>query len=275
MSHEHCRAEATATAIRVRDVRVQLGGQAILSDVNADFPLGELTALVGPNGAGKTTLLRVLLRQISFSGELVFAPMGGRPPRLGYVPQTLDFDRGAPIRVVDFLCAELQRVALWFGIGRAARREAAAALERVGAARLLESRLGALSGGELQRVLLAMALLARPDIFLLDEPVAGVDLAGVGMFCDVLGDLQRDLKCTMVLVSHDLSVVTQHASYVVCMNKRVYCQGRTIDTLTAANLKAIYGPSAALHHHVDAHEGAGHSHAAHEHPNHHGHPHRH
>jgi zinc transport system ATP-binding protein len=263
-------------AIALRDVSVRLGGQTILSDVNADFPAGEMSALIGPNGAGKTTLLRVILGQVPYEGTVRLAPTSRRVypgglPRIGYVPQTLDFDRGAPIRVLDLLAAALQRRGLWLGVRRSARRNAKAALDMIGAADLLDRRLGRLSGGELQRVLLAMALLDEPDILLLDEPVAGVDLAGMGMFCDILGRLQREMHCTMVLVSHDLSVVTEHASYVVCLNKRVYCEGRTVDTLTAANLRAIYGERAALYHHVHAHEGAGHSRAVHDHHDHHGH----
>jgi zinc transport system ATP-binding protein len=186
-------------AISLRDVTVRLGGQPILTGVSADFPAGELTALIGPNGAGKTTLLKVLLNQVPYAGEVRFGPINGRSPRIGYVPQSLDFDRGAPIRVVDLLASAVQRRALWLGIGRSSRRAAEAALARIGAANLLDRPLGRLSGGELQRVLLALALLDRPDILLLDEPVAGVDLAGVGMFCDILAQLQADLKCTMVL----------------------------------------------------------------------------
>lgn len=260
-------------AVSLRDVVVRAGSYTILSGVSADIPAGELVALIGPNGAGKTTLLRVILRQVPFNGSLRIADVNGRPPRIGYVPQSLDFDRGAPIRVLDLLAGEMKRRPLWLGIGRAARARAAAILERIGAGRLLNRPLGRLSGGELQRVLLALALLDDPDILLLDEPVAGVDLAGLGMFCDILGELHRERPCTLVLVSHDLSVVTQHASYVVCMNRRVFCQGRTVDTLTAENLTAIYGPLAALHHHVHTHEGAGHSHPAPDHPDDHGHTH--
>ncbi|MCK6455887.1 MAG: metal ABC transporter ATP-binding protein [Phycisphaerae bacterium] len=260
-------------AITLRGVCVRLGGQSILSDVSAEIPAGELTALIGPNGAGKTTLLRVLLNQVPYVGRVEFRGASNARPRIGYVPQTLDFDRGAPIRVVDFLACGSQRRALWLGIARSVRRAAIAALEQIGAAGLIDRRLGQLSGGELQRVLLAMALLREPEILLLDEPVAGVDLAGRGMFCDVVGTLQRRLRCTVVLVSHDLSVVTEHASYVICMNRTIHCQGRTVDTLTAENLRTIYGPTAALHHHVHAHEGARHSHPTHAHPDHHGHEH--
>src|SRR5262249_27439142 len=158
---------------------------------------------------------------------------------------------------------------------RSARRAAAASLDRIGASGLLDRRLGQLSGGELQRVLLAMALLVDPDVLLLDEPVAGVDMAGVGMFCDILAQLQQELRCTMILVSHDMSVTTAHTSWVVCLNKSVHCQGRTTDTLTPENLKAIYGPQVALHHHMYTHEGAGHTHGAHAHPEFHGHDHVH
>ncbi len=274
MSAADSRARPPA-AITLRDVGVQIGSLSILENVTADFPAGELTALIGPNGAGKTTLLKVLLRQIEFTGQVQFAPINGRPPKIGYVPQTLEFDRGAPIRVVDLLASQAQRRALWLGIGRSARHAAEASLARIGAAGLLDRQLGRLSGGELQRVLLGLALLDKPDILLLDEPVAGVDLAGVGMFCDVLAQLQRETHCTMILVSHDLSVVTEHASYVVCINQQVYCQGRSVDTLTPENLQAIYGPLAALHHHHYSHEGAGHSHPTHDHPDHHGHHHAH
>ncbi|MFO0973688.1 MAG: metal ABC transporter ATP-binding protein [Phycisphaerae bacterium] len=269
-SHESC---AAGPAVSFRNLTVQLAGHAILDGITADVPAGELTALIGPNGAGKTTLLRAILGQVAFGGELRLAPVAGRAPRIAYVPQSLDFDRGAPIRVLDFLAARLQRRPLWLGIPGRVRHRAAAALGRIGAASLASRLLGQLSGGELQRVLLAAALLVEPDILLLDEPVAGVDLAGVGMFCDVVGRLQRELHCTMLLVSHDLSVVTEHASYVVCMNRRVFCHGRTVDTLTAENLQAIYGPLAALHHHVHAHEGAGHGLPADAHPDGHGHHH--
>lgn len=275
MNRDCCTPNVATPAITVRDVNVQLAGQNVLSNVNAEFPSGELTALIGPNGAGKTTLLKVLLDQLPHTGQVRFTQVNGHAPRIGYVPQSLDFDRGAPIRVVDVMCSQLQHRALWLGISSSARKAAAAALDRIGASKLLDRRLGQLSGGELQRVLLAMALLLQPDVLLLDEPVAGVDMAGVGMFCDILATLQRELKCTMVLVSHDMSVTTSHASYVVCMNKTVHCQGRTIDTLTPENLQAIYGPLAALHHHAHSHEGAGHSHGAHDHPDLHGHHHNH
>ncbi len=249
-------------AIRLTNVRVVFGKTAILEGVDAVVPRNRLTAILGPNGAGKTTLLRAILGDVAFSGSVELTPVRGRPPTIGYVPQNLDFDRGAPITVADFLCSDRQRRPLWLGQSGRARSAAAGTLERVGVARLLDHPLGKLSGGELQRVLLAMALLISPDILLLDEPVAGVDVAGRENFCDVLAELQERTGCTMVMVSHDLSVVTEHAGYVICLNRRVYCQGDTFDTLTAENLEAIYGTRSVLYHHHAPHEGAGHAHPA-------------
>ena len=257
-------------AIQLSNVCVTLGRTTVLDGVTADIPRGELTAIIGPNGAGKTTLLRVILGDVPYAGTAVLAPVNGSRPRIGYVPQRLDFDRGAPITVADLLCCNLQVRPLWLGYTRKASAVARRALERVGIGHLLTRPLGKLSGGELQRALLATALLESPDILLLDEPVAGVDVAGRESFCDILAELQAQTGSTMLMVSHDLSVVNEHADFVICLNQRVYCQGRTFDTLTADNLEAIYGTRSVLYHHHDAHEGAGHTHPAHE----HGHDHR-
>ncbi len=253
------------TAIHLSGIDVQLGRTSILHNIEALIPRGELTAVIGPNGAGKTTFLRVILGDVPYTGSVTLAPVDGHAPRIGYVPQQLDFDRGAPITVADFLCCDRQRRPLWLGHARSARAAAHRELERIGVGRLIDQPLGTLSGGETQRVLLAMALLIEPDILLLDEPVAGVDVAGQEHFCDVLAEMQSRTGCSMVMVSHDLSVVNEHADYVICLNQRVFCQGRTFDTLTAENLGAIYGTRAVLYHHHAPHEGAEHSHPAHEH----------
>lgn len=246
-----------APAVILNNVAVNLGGQTILTDVNAEIPAHQTTAIIGPNGAGKTTLLRVILDQVPFSGDVQFGgPDAPQRPRIGYIPQRLDMDRDAPIRVADFLCAQLQRRPLWLGLSRPARRAALEALERVGASALWSKRLGVLSGGELQRVLLALALTLRPHVLLMDEPMAGVDIAGQGLFCDLLASLQQELSCTMVLVLHELTVVAQHADYVLCLNnQRIMCQGRTLETLTVENLRAVLGTHLSLYHHHGPHGG--------------------
>jgi zinc transport system ATP-binding protein len=165
-----------------------------------------------------------------------------------------------PLSVIDFLCSGRQIRPLWLGHARRARRAAVAELERVGAAGWEHRPLGKLSGGELQRVLLAMALTAQPDILLLDEPVSGVDISGEELFCDLLGSLHREGRYTMLLVSHDLSIVTEHAQYILCLNHAVQCQGETVQTLTAENLKALYKFDVGIAAHTHAHEGHSHDH---------------
>ncbi len=165
-------------AVVFDQVSVTIGGVRILEKVNAAVPRGSATAVIGPNGAGKTTLLMALLGQIGFGGRIHIEPTGGRASRIGYVPQRLDFDRGMPLTVLDLMVMGRQRRPLWIGLARRHRERALALLDAVKAEPLADRRLGALSGGELQRVLLALALEQDPDILILDEPSAGVDIGG-------------------------------------------------------------------------------------------------
>lgn len=263
--------------LKVQNVSVTLGDVQILTNVSFEAAPGQLNAIIGPNGAGKTTLLRAILGLVPYSGTIrIGSNAQGRPLRIAYVPQRLDFDHGMPMSVNDLLCSGVQRRPVWIGHARRARHTAEAALGRVGGAGWGRRRLGALSGGELQRVLLAFALTSEPDILLLDEPVSGVDIAGEQLFCDLLGALQREGRYTMLLVSHDLSIVTQHTQYVICLNQTVRCQGETVSTLTAENLQQLYNHDAALYGHTGEHEGHAHdhSHAGHTH-DHGSHPHTH
>lgn len=248
--------------LEIRNLSVRAGGTEILSGIHADIRCGEVTALVGPNGAGKTTLLLAILGLVPHSGEIRFCRAeehGKGAPRIGYVPQRLDFDRNAPMTVLDFFALSSQRYPVVFGHSERSRRSAEESLARGGAAHLLFRPLGKLSGGELQRVLLALALRGNPDILLLDEPVSGVDLSGEELFCDFLGQIHRESRFSLLLVSHDLSVVSRHADRVICLNRRIVCQGATTETLTPENLAAMYGPGAHLFSHGAA-DGHGHLH---------------
>jgi len=246
-------------ALRLHNVSVTLSGVPVLTGVTCTPAAGVINAVIGPNGAGKTTLLRAILGLVPYTGVIEIGRRSdGRPLKLGYVPQRLDFDRGMPISVMDFLCLGLQRRPVWLGHRRKARLLAGECLDRVGGRAWPDRRLGVLSGGELQRVLLAAALTTRPDVLLLDEPVAGVDVAGEELFCDLLAALQAEGRYTMLLVSHDLSIVTRHARYVICLNQTVQCQGPAVETLNAENLRALYRHDVALYAHHGAHEGHAH-----------------
>jgi zinc transport system ATP-binding protein len=231
-------------AIEIEGVSVRADGAVILEDVTASVPMGKLCALIGPNGAGKTTLLMTMLGLVPHSGQVRFCgcgPHGSGVPRVGYVPQRLDFDRSAPVSVLDFLCLAGQRRPLFFGRRRRWVESSLAALARVGGAHLAGRALGRLSGGELQRVLLAQVLLDEPHVILLDEPVSGVDAAGEQLFLDLVREITASSERTVLMVSHDISVVAERAEHVIALNRTVLAQGPPAEVLTTASLLRLFG----------------------------------
>ena len=229
-------------AVAFEGVGVRLGGFDLLEEVTATVPRGGCTAVVGPNGAGKTTLLLALLGDLPYRGTIRrTAIAGGRPARIGYVPQRLQFDRGLPMTVREFLAMGPQRRPLWLGTRRRVREAGRDLLAAVGGEALETRALGVLSGGELQRVLLALALQQDPDILVLDEPAAGVDVQGGYLLCELLERLRRERGFTQLMVSHDLATVTHHATHVILLNRRVAAEGAPQAVLTEANLAAVFG----------------------------------
>lgn len=229
-------------AVRLEDVSVVLGGDQILERVSAAVPLGSCTMVVGPNGAGKTTLLTAILGQVPYSGRILLGTTeNGRPLRVGYVPQKIVFDRGLPMTVLELMATPRQSAPLWFGVHRPHRKAAEQVLAMVNAEHLKGRPLGALSVGELQRVLLALALLRDPDLLMLDEPTAGMDIGGEILFCDLIEQLRRQRRFTQLMVTHDLATVTYHATHVICLNRTVIAQGPPETVLTAENRLAAFG----------------------------------
>lgn len=228
-------------AVRFIGVTVARGGVSILDQVTATVPRGSNTAIIGPNGAGKTTLLLALLGEIAYQGSIDIIAHGGQQRVIGYVPQRLSFDRSMPLTVNEFMAMGFQKRPLWFGIGRDLQRQSRQYLALVQAEHLADRRIGALSGGEMQRLLLALALRQEPDLLVLDEPSAGVDIQGENLFCELLDDLRRLKGFTQLMVCHDLPTVTHHATHVICLNRRVAAEGSPRQTLTNDTLTAIFG----------------------------------
>ena len=230
------------SAVEFRNVTVRLNGLTILEDVCAQVPRGSATAIIGPNGAGKTTLLMALLGQIPYAGDIrVYSQRPDGPARLGYMPQKLDFDRGMPLTVMEMMTMGHQRRPLWLGCARRACRAAREALAAVEAEHLADRPAGALSGGELQRVLLALAIRQEPELLILDEPAAGVDVGGESVLCELFDRLRVERGFTQIIVTHDLSMVTAHATDVICLNRRVTGAGPVSTTLTEGVLAATFG----------------------------------
>jgi zinc transport system ATP-binding protein len=214
---------------RLTDLGVTLNENPILEHINLHIHCRELTAIIGPNGAGKSTLFKAILGEVPHSGEIHFLRGGGPSPegtpQIGYVPQRLDFDVSAPITVLDLFAGATARWPLCLGRTRRTRRVAGGALEQVGAENLLEDRIGRLSGGQLQKVLLALALTPLPNLLLLDEPVSGVDQAGLHLFYHMVADLRQRFDLAILLISHDLNVAAHVADRMVFLNRRILCDG--------------------------------------------------
>jgi ABC-type Mn2+/Zn2+ transport system ATPase subunit len=242
--------------LEIRDLTVKLGGLLILEGVSLSVEKGEVAALVGPNGAGKTTLLKAILGlvpltsgSISLAGEPA-GPQRRGPLPVGYVPQRLDFDRGFPITVAEFVGLRLPgRPASFLSRRGPLRQQVMEALERVGAARLAPRPLGKLSGGELQRVLIAYALLGRPEMLLLDEPISGLDVAGEETFYQLVDEIRLSEPLTVLMVSHDLHVVYRRAQKVFCLNRRLLCSGSPTEVLTEEVLRQAYGSMVSFYEH--------------------------
>jgi zinc transport system ATP-binding protein len=230
---------------RLEDFGVTVGGSRLVNDVNLHIHCGELTVIVGPNGAGKTTLLRAMLGEIPHTGTLTFLDAKGLRtgrPLIGYVPQRIDFDKGAPVSVLDFYTACISGPPIWLVRSRRARERAGKGLSRVQAEHLIDRRIGELSGGELQRVLLACALDPIPDLLLLDEPVAGVDAGGMELFYEMVSSLRQAHDLSIVLVSHDLALASRFATRFVLLNKTVLLSGAPGDVLQDALFVQAFGP---------------------------------
>ncbi len=223
-------------AIELSDVSVRLGRVDILDKVRAEAPLGGQTVIIGPNGGGKTTLVRAILREIPHQGEIRFEPAA---PRLGYVPQRLDFDRRLPLTVSEFLALGLTERPLWLGFPKGLSEKIESLLSEVGAERLIKRRLGDLSGGELQRTLLASALSLSPELLILDEPATGVDVYGEELLCEILENFKKRL--TILMVSHDLPTARAHADWVICLNRRVIAQGPAEEIFSSRAIAATFG----------------------------------
>ncbi len=244
--HEH--GECCLCRIELKDVSVILGGDTLLSNVNLHIHCGQLTALVGPNGAGKTTLIRSMLNEIPYTGTVRHMDEHGRDfpgIRIGYVPQQLPFDRQMPVTVCDLIASTLTSRPVWLGVSKKTRARVLEALTAARAEKLIDRRLGALSGGELQRVLLAMALLPLPDLLILDEPVSGVDQNGLSLFLQLVCELKEKHHMAILLVSHDWELVRRYADRVALLEKSILCDGTPEEVFASEAFERAYPPAGA------------------------------
>ncbi|MBY6203238.1 metal ABC transporter ATP-binding protein [Maritalea mobilis] len=252
--------------VDVEKLSVRYGATQVLRDISMHVAPGEIVTIVGPNGSGKTTLLRAIVGAARISGgRITTAPN----LVLGYVPQKLHIDPTLPITVERFLRLP----------GGATRSDIEAALSRAGVAQLTHRQMSELSGGQLQRVLLARALVTKPNLLLLDEPTAGLDQPGSADFYQLIDDVRREFGCAVLMISHELHVVMASSDRVICLNGHVCCHGTPEHVSSAPEYRALFGTGThgalALYRHEHDHQ-HGHDHTHdHGHDHDHGHTHTH
>ncbi|MBR5294605.1 MAG: metal ABC transporter ATP-binding protein [Oscillospiraceae bacterium] len=228
--------------LKVQNVSVKIGGDKILKNVNIHVHCGQMVALIGPNGAGKSTLLKALLGEREFDGNIIFSAPGSRraKARIGYVPQSPNFDPGDPVSVSDLFACCLSRRPAFLGASKSDRELILECLERVHGEDLIDKRVGTLSGGELQRVLLALALEPMPNILILDEPLSGVDIEGQTGLMDMLDEIRKDFDLSILMTTHDFSMLPRYADRVVLIDHEVKCQGTPEEVLASPEFRVAF-----------------------------------
>ncbi len=236
--------------IRMKDIGVTVGDQEILKDINLHIHCGTLAALIGKNGAGKSTLIRAILGDIPHTGSVEFSLHdhttvmrgGSMELNIGYVPQSVNIEKKTPISVYDMIaCYQSSYPVFWKKSGSLNRkiREHLAIFQ---AEELIDKQVCNLSGGELQRVLLSMAIMDKPDLLLLDEPVSGIDQTGMSVFYETISDLKRHYDLAIILISHDLDYVARYADQVILLDeKTVACQGSARQVFESPEFARVFG----------------------------------
>ena len=220
---------------KVKNLNVRLNNEKIIEDLSFEVKEGEILTILGPNGAGKTVLLRTLLGLLPYKGEIEWQ----KEVKIGYVPQRLPFIKDIPMSIEEF-----------FKLKGASREEMREILNSVGFEEsFLNKKIGELSSGQFQRILVAWALVGNPDVLLFDEPTAGIDIGGEETIYTLLAKLKEKRNLTILLVTHDLSVVFKFSDYVICLNKCPICQGAPKEVLTPEILYKLYGQEVKFYEH--------------------------
>ena len=227
-----------ADMLRVEDLTVAFDGEPALEHLTFTLTAGDALAVIGPNGAGKSVFLRALLNMVSYQGKITWAP----DARVGYVPQKIDADRHLPVNFHNLFVAKAANL-------RVPEAEIEKSIKTVGLTqKMLRTPVGHLSGGEFQRALIAFALLGKPNVLILDEPTASIDVTGEEQIYELVHRLQDEFGMTIILVSHDLSFVYRYATKVLCLNRSGLCFGPPEEALTPKVLEDLYGPHKYYHH---------------------------
>lgn len=231
-----------ACCLRIEDLGVTMEEDVILKHISFHLHCGEIVALIGPNGAGKSSLFRSILGQIPYTGTIHFERAGRQPtrPLIGYVPQSPSFDRGDPVSVLDFFAAAISKWPVCLPVPASLRKRVETCLERVHAGSLMDKRIGSLSGGELQRVLMAVALEPLPHVLILDEPLSGVDVEGEHQLLEMLDEIRQNYDLSILFSTHDFSTLGHYADKVILLQQEILKIGSPAQVLQSPEFQSVF-----------------------------------
>lgn len=228
---------------KIDKISVIIDEQYLVKDVSFEVHCGELTIIIGKNGAGKTTLLKAILNEIKHTGNVEFFDMKQNKQekiKIGYVPQSLKIERDMPTSVYDMFASYISNKPVCFTKNKKLYEQIKEQLNKFGVAELIDSKVGNISGGELQRVLLSIATMPVPNLLILDEPVSGVDRNGTMDFYDILSELKREYDMSIILVSHDLDLVEKYADKVILLDTEIVKQGTAKEVFDSVEFKTRF-----------------------------------
>ena len=229
---------------KINNISVKFGNDVILKNVSIHIHCGELTVIIGRNGAGKSTLLKAILGEVEHKGNIIFTDEKDnltRKIKIGYVPQKLNIEKHMPTTVFDMFASCISYIPVFMKKDKKIYKEIKEHLKIFGVDRLIDKSIGDLSGGELQRVLIAMATKPIPNLLILDEPVSGIDKNGIRDFYQILNRLKAEYDMSIILVSHDLELANQYADRVILLDKEVIKEGTPQEVFESLEFKNRFG----------------------------------
>lgn len=228
--------------LRIQNLSVNIGKEQILKDISMHVHCSEIVAIIGPNGAGKSTLLKSILGQQDHEGVISFSVPGqrNRQAKIGYVPQSPTFDPGDPITVADLFACCMSKRPAFLGVSGSMKNRILECLSRVQGESLIHKRVGTLSGGELQRVLLALALEPLPNVLILDEPLSGVDVDGMESVMEMLDEIRKTYDLSVVMTTHDFGMLSKYTDQVYLIDKSIVYSGTPDEVLASEEFRNVF-----------------------------------
>lgn len=230
--------------IKISDITVELSNEKIIDNINLHIHCGKITALIGRNGAGKSTLIKAILGEHRHAGSIEFTDLKNNTVEeltIGYVPQNLNIDKNTPMSVFDLFAGYISHSPIFIRKSPKIYGMIKEQLSIFDAQNLIDKRACDLSGGELQRVLLSIAITPLPKLLLLDEPISGIDHRGMELFYENIGKLKNNYDLAMIIVSHDFDFVRQYADHVILMDKTIIKEGNPKEVLSCDEFKKAFG----------------------------------